>query len=556
MPRGLSSGSESSPSDSEEQTWGEVEIRHDVPSGGGRPQQDTSSANSGVTKDQNSVSNVHTKGDGGRDTKDALPRPCDAGQRTIHTAEDNAVDTVTVGSKSDSFQGDGGGNAATTGEADDLDACNTRPSTYAKRTDNEDEDKDKDKDEDQDEHKNENEDEDEDQDEDQNKKHQEREADADSEAEAETQVDADAPPALNELDRVNFGLHILRTLSLQVTHKENNRFLVQQYEDTAGEWTADASKQQWFQTLDAATCFLRDSENNDTTRRNKRKYSIFTEHADARRAEGGQTNTSKCKSVKREREMETPHHQTNGRLRQEDCAVQSDVVRSNNTRRRYGTVVHWYEKKGFGFVSEENCANSIFLHISNVTTRQCSLVSGQQLSYDEYFDKRNNKYTAVNASIRNTKAMTAYSPRVQPSPPRSHVLASHTPDKRYYHDERGNASNNNSLHDTEFDRRGFAVCSPGSPYNPRYAPLVDMPWQFVQDQMYDRDNTYRPSSQGNSRDAYARHEQHNNLKAHGIVCTLLLLILSLHILVHCSIFEFFQSLTTPTKPHCVNRTAV
>jgi cold shock CspA family protein len=484
---------------------------------------------------------VHTKGDGGRDTKDALPRPCDAGQRTIHTAEDKAVDTVTVGSKSDSSQGDSGGNAATTGEADDLDtdACNTRPCTYAK-----DDDQDEDMDEDQDE--------DEDQNEDQNKKDQEREADADS----ETQVVADAPQALNELDRVNLGVHILRTLSLQVTHKENNRFLVQQYEDTAGEWTADASKQQWFQTLDAATCFLRDSQNNDKTRRNKRKYSIFTEHADARRAEGGQTNTSKCKSVKREREMETPHHHANGRLRQEDCAIQSDVVRSNNTRRRYGTVVHWYEKRGFGFVSEEDCGNSIFLHISNVTTRQRSLVSGQQLSYDEYFDKQNNKYTAVNASIRNTMAMTAYSPRVQPSPPRSHVLASHTPNKRYYHDERGNASNNNSLHDTEFDRRGFAVCSPGSPYTARYAPLVDMPWQFVHDQMYDRDNTYQPPSQGNSRDAYARHQQHKNLKAHGIVCTLLLLILSLHISVHCSILEFFQFLTTPTKPHCVNRTAV
>ena len=536
MARGLSSGSES-PSDNEE-ACREVEIQSDRPTGG-RPQQDTSRSELGVTKDQNSVSNLHaqphTKGDGGRDEK------------------------VTVGINSDSIAGDSGGNAVVSGDATGMhtDACNTSPGKYANRNDDEYEDQNLELDL----NKGHNKGQDKDQGPD-----LEREADADSEAEAgavseaeaeagaeagaeaQAQADADAQLALNELDRVYLGVHILRTLSLQITHQEQNRFLVQQYVDTAGKWAADASKQKWFQTLVQATSFLHESKHSDKPRGNKRKYSIFTQYADARHVD------SKCKSVKREREMQTPNHQ-NGGLRQEDCAGQSDVVRSNNTNRRYGSVVQWYEKKGFGFVSEEDCENSIFLHISNVTTGQRSLVSGQLLSYDEYFDKRNNKYTAVNASIRNNMATTVYSLRVQQSP-RSRVHASHTPNKRYCHDERGHASNNNTLPETEFHRPGFAVSPRATLFSPRYAPLADMPWQFVEDHMYDKDNTYRPPPQGNSRDAYARHEQHNNLKAHGIVCTLLLLILSMHMSVHCSILQFFQFLTTPTKPHCVNRTAV
>jgi len=599
MPRVFSSscgsGSES-PSDSEEQACGEAEteIRSDGPTGVA-PQQDAGSSKLVVAMQQNSVSNQpHTKGDGGLDTPHAphRQRQGDGDERMVHTAGDNADDVDAVGIKSGTSEGVSGGNTAATGDATDMPdgSCKTSVCKYVDKTKNADEDANVDADEDAnvdadedgiaeadedgiadadedgiadadedgiadaDEYGIAEADEDgiADADEDAIADADEdaiadvdEDAIADADEDAIADVDEDAiadASALNEIDRVYLGVDILRTLSLQITHKEKNRFLVQQYVHTKGEWRVEASKQQWFQTLSESSSCLLESNHNDKARVNKRKHSITTQHADAHHAEVDQTNTRKGKGVKRERlgEMEAPRHQTRG-SRHEDYDTPCDVVRLNNTRRRYGTVVQWYEKKGFGFVSEEACENSIFLHISNVTTGQRSLVPGQLLSYDECFDRRNNKYTAVNASIRSNKAVAVYTSRAQESP-RAHVLDSRTADKRCYHDERGRAS--------------LAFSPTATPYNPRYEPLADMPWRSAEELMYDRDITHRHPQQENSRDVNPRHEQYNNMKAHGIVCTLLLLILSMHLSVHCSILRFFQFLTTPTKPHCANRTAV
>jgi len=589
MPRVFSSscgsGSES-PSDSEEQVCGEAEteIRSDRPVGVA-PQQDTGGSKLVVAMAQNSVSNqAHTKG--GMDTPHAPQRQKqgDGDECMVDTAGDNAGDMDAMGIKSGTSKGVSGGNTAATGDVSGMPDGSHKTSVlkYVNMKKNADEDAIAEADEDAiadadedaiadadedaiadaDEDAIADADEDAIADADENAiadvdedaiadadedaiadADEDAIADVDEDAIAEVEEDAIADAsALNEIDRVYLGVDILRTLSLQITHKEKNRFLVQQYVHTKGEWRVEASKQQWFQTLSESSSCLLESNLNDKARVNKRKHSITTQHADAHHAEVDQTNTRKGKGVKRERlgEMEAPRHQTRG-SRNKDYDTPCDVVRLNNTRRRYGTVVQWYEKKGFGFVSEEACENSIFLHISNVTTGQRSLVPGQLLSYDECFDRRNNKYTAVNASIRSNKAVAVYTSRAQESP-RAHVLDSRTADKRCYHDERGRAS--------------LAFSPTASPYNPRYEPLADMPWRSAEELMYDRDIPHRHPQEENSRDVNPRHEQYNNMKAHGIVCTLLLLILSMHLSVHCSILRFFQFLTTPTKPHCANRTAV
>jgi cold shock CspA family protein len=63
------------------------------------------------------------------------------------------------------------------------------------------------------------------------------------------------------------------------------------------------------------------------------------------------------------------------------------------TNPKLGVIVKWNEKSGFGFISQENAPNDIFVHRCCLTDRN-ALAVGQLVTYDFFWDDRKNKFQA------------------------------------------------------------------------------------------------------------------------------------------------------------------
>lgn len=66
----------------------------------------------------------------------------------------------------------------------------------------------------------------------------------------------------------------------------------------------------------------------------------------------------------------------------------------------HGTVKWFNAEKGYGFISDDNGGEDIFVHFSGINSEGYkSLSEGQKVTYDTETDPRNGKLRAVNVSI-------------------------------------------------------------------------------------------------------------------------------------------------------------
>lgn len=65
-----------------------------------------------------------------------------------------------------------------------------------------------------------------------------------------------------------------------------------------------------------------------------------------------------------------------------------------------GTVKWFNEAKGFGFISNDNGGEDVFVHFSAILGNGFkSLLEGQKVRFDTETDPRNHKLRAVNVSV-------------------------------------------------------------------------------------------------------------------------------------------------------------
>lgn len=65
-----------------------------------------------------------------------------------------------------------------------------------------------------------------------------------------------------------------------------------------------------------------------------------------------------------------------------------------------GTVKWFNEDKGFGFISNDNGGDDVFVHFSAITSQGYkSLTEGQKVTFDTETDPRNGKLKAANVSV-------------------------------------------------------------------------------------------------------------------------------------------------------------
>jgi cold shock protein len=65
-----------------------------------------------------------------------------------------------------------------------------------------------------------------------------------------------------------------------------------------------------------------------------------------------------------------------------------------------GTVKWFNEEKGFGFISNDNGGDDVFVHFSAIVSQGFkSLSEGQKVTFDTETDPRNGKLKASNVSI-------------------------------------------------------------------------------------------------------------------------------------------------------------
>lgn len=64
-----------------------------------------------------------------------------------------------------------------------------------------------------------------------------------------------------------------------------------------------------------------------------------------------------------------------------------------------GTVKWFNETKGFGFISNDNGGDDVFVHISALPQNNKSLDEGQKVSFDIEKDPKNGKFCAANVTI-------------------------------------------------------------------------------------------------------------------------------------------------------------
>jgi CspA family cold shock protein len=65
-----------------------------------------------------------------------------------------------------------------------------------------------------------------------------------------------------------------------------------------------------------------------------------------------------------------------------------------------GTVKFFNEEKGYGFISNENGGDDVFVHVSAIMSDgNKTLTEGQKVTFDTERDPRNGKLKATNVSI-------------------------------------------------------------------------------------------------------------------------------------------------------------
>lgn len=65
-----------------------------------------------------------------------------------------------------------------------------------------------------------------------------------------------------------------------------------------------------------------------------------------------------------------------------------------------GTVKWFNEDKGFGFISNDNGGDDVFVHFSAITSQGYkSLTEGQKVTFDTETDPRNGKLEAANVTV-------------------------------------------------------------------------------------------------------------------------------------------------------------
>lgn len=65
-----------------------------------------------------------------------------------------------------------------------------------------------------------------------------------------------------------------------------------------------------------------------------------------------------------------------------------------------GTVKWFNEDKGFGFISNDNGGDDVFVHFSAITSQGYkSLTEGQKVTFDTETDPRNGKLKASNVTV-------------------------------------------------------------------------------------------------------------------------------------------------------------
>jgi len=241
-----------------------------------------------------------------------------------------------------------------------------------------------------------------------------------------------------ELDRMYSSGRHMRLLSVNTSIVEGSdcRFCVEERQRREGVWVLDATSEKNFRTFKEAMRCWRLFDNK--TQKNRETVAPISP--------GGSLAPSPCppqplkgpgraQATKRKNEAKDesdkkrlrvavlcrneagqplrappkgPFRGAGGGDRAKDATAYKEHGASRGARRCYGQIVQWYKEKGYGFVKGEEDQNSIFLHISNVNTGHGSLRTDDEILYDKRFDDKNQKYTAVNASIvekRNRQAM-------------------------------------------------------------------------------------------------------------------------------------------------------
>ena len=65
-----------------------------------------------------------------------------------------------------------------------------------------------------------------------------------------------------------------------------------------------------------------------------------------------------------------------------------------------GTVKWFNENKGFGFISNDNGGDDVFVHFSAITSQGYkTLTEGQKVTFDTETDPRNGKMKAANVTV-------------------------------------------------------------------------------------------------------------------------------------------------------------
>jgi cold shock protein len=80
--------------------------------------------------------------------------------------------------------------------------------------------------------------------------------------------------------------------------------------------------------------------------------------------------------------------------------LQVDIIYLEVLLMDKGTVKWFNEEKGFGFISNDNGGDDVFVHFSAIVSQGFkSLAEGQKVTFDTETDPRNGKLKASNVSV-------------------------------------------------------------------------------------------------------------------------------------------------------------
>jgi CspA family cold shock protein len=63
-----------------------------------------------------------------------------------------------------------------------------------------------------------------------------------------------------------------------------------------------------------------------------------------------------------------------------------------------GTVKFFNAVKGFGFISNDNGGDDIFVHVSAIVSSNATLAEGEKVTFNTETDPKNGKLRAINVS--------------------------------------------------------------------------------------------------------------------------------------------------------------